>query len=102
MKPGIRVAAILSASKTEVQWLGEGVYEGDFVPDSEAAGPFAELDRQVELANPRIRLDSGQIVWGCECWWGPVEEIRRSIAGRTLVLVDIEEARRKCKEGSGE
>lgn len=24
--------------------------------------------------NPRIRLDNGQVVYGCQVWWVPVEE----------------------------
>jgi len=24
--------------------------------------------------NPRIRLEDGSIVWGCECWWTEVED----------------------------
>ena len=23
--------------------------------------------------NPRIRLQDGSVIWGCECWWASVE-----------------------------
>ncbi len=26
--------------------------------------------------NPKILLDSGDVVWGCECWWGPEAEVK--------------------------
>lgn len=26
------------------------------------------------MKNPRIRLDDGSIIWGCECWWGKADE----------------------------
>lgn len=72
--------------------LGWGVYEGDHVPET---GPLA----LVGVRNPRIRLDSGKVVWGYECWWGPeagfktkLEEWRN--AGYTIEDVDIDDARR--------
>lgn len=24
--------------------------------------------------NPRIRLENGTAIWGCECWWTPIEK----------------------------
>jgi hypothetical protein len=32
------------------------------------------------LGNPCIRLDSGDEVWGMECWWGSEENVRRQLA----------------------
>lgn len=29
--------------------------------------------------NPQIKLDSGDIVWGCECWWGKEEDVKERI-----------------------
>lgn len=65
---GDRVGAI-SHSKDDVLYLfGYGVYEGDFVPDpSLGVRIFGDLLR---VNNPQIRLDSGKLVYGCECWWG--------------------------------
>lgn len=37
--------------------------------------------------NPCIELDDGKgIVWGCECWWGPVDQVAAKI-GTLLVTV---------------
>ena len=30
--------------------------------------------------NPRIRLDSGDVVWGRECWWGDEERVRAEVS----------------------
>lgn len=89
---GIRVGAMRSADKEKVYMFGWGVYEGDFVPD-EAAGFGAEMAREAGRTNPRIRLDDGTVVYGCECWWGPVADVEASIQGREVVTVSIEEAR---------
>ena len=80
---GDRVGAILGSKDGVVDFLGYGVYEGDFDPDNpedapKAVGAIAEMGRDAtKIAkeykipyvrrNPRIRLDSGKIVWGCEC-----------------------------------
>ena len=72
---GQRVGAILSADKNVVYLLGYGVYDGDM--------------RHPELGfpNPRITLDGGGHVWGCECWWGPEAMIKEKIGDREVVHV---------------
>lgn len=90
-EPGTRVAVLDASGK---KFVGYGIYEGDFhcqqlaelyascattLPDT------TEPERERLAAhilsgggsisrNPRIRLDSGDILWGCECWWGPADE----------------------------
>lgn len=73
-KAGERVYAILSADPTlkVLKVLGEGVFEGNEVPGLECGGFGADL-RSLGVTNPKIRLDSGEVVWGCECWWGKIE-----------------------------
>ena len=82
MKPkvGDRVGAILSANATTVNLLGYGVYDGDL-----EGGP-------APFPNPRITLDDGRIVWGCECWWGAEEQVKASIGNRQVVMASIEAA----------
>ena len=43
--------------------------------------------------NPKIRLDSGKVVWGCECWWGPEEVVKKTLEGYIVVEVDVDEVR---------
>lgn len=31
--------------------------------------------------NPKILLDSGDVVWGMQCWWGPEDQIKRKLKG---------------------
>ncbi len=65
---GSRVGAILSGGEEGIKFLGYGVYVGDEVPEG-AAGFMGEGLREYAIANPKIELDNGLIVWGCECWW---------------------------------
>ena len=102
---GARVGAILgssSANKT-VEFLGWGRYEGDEVPEG-AIGWIAEDAIEESVTNPKIVLDSGQVVWGCECWWGSEHAMQSKLAewhalGFTVVPTDIDEVRRRYREG---
>ena len=97
-QPGDRVGAILSAVKNEVRLLGYGVYDGEQdAPESAFEGfmgmTVEEIKRQIPdffpRTNPRITLDDGRVVWGCQCWWGSEEEVKRVCAGRKVTIVDI-------------
>jgi hypothetical protein len=109
---GERAGAIIRANETDGMMLaGYGVYAGDFVPH-DAAGWVADMIR-VAIAegedvtgsgllptNPRIDLDGGEHVWGCECWWGSEEDIRKKEAfyrekGLPVVVVSMSAERAK-------
>jgi hypothetical protein len=54
--------------------LGLGTYEGEValddndneIPIPYDAGPFD--------SNPKIRLDSGRVIYGFDCWWTPTDD----------------------------
>lgn len=96
-----RVGALLSCDNKKALLLGYGVFEGCFIPD-ENAGGVAELCRASGETNPRIRLDNGKTVWGCECWWGPEEEIKNKIRNLEVINIDIDEFRKKAKKYEGQ
>ena len=72
--------------------LGEGTYEGNVkvyffqMPDGNLQSlQNAEEEPSPEMIpegaelictddNPKIRLDSGEVVYGCQVWWSPIEE----------------------------
>ncbi len=86
MKVGDRVGAICDSSAKRIRIYGYGVYEGDH------PCPFFG-----DIPNPRIGLDNGQIVWGCECWWGPEDEVKHMVdqSPASIEEVDIEKHRQK-------
>jgi hypothetical protein len=102
-KIGDRVGAIASGNnKTGLVLLGYGVYEGDFIPE-DGAGFMAETLRELQRTNPRIRLDSGETVYGCECWWGSetaiqTEESRYKEDGLPVRTVSVADFRRQSNE----
>ena len=93
---GTRVTAILEAKDGIVKSFGDGVYAGDFDLPPDAGGfNFGQK-------NPRIDLDSGKTVWGCESWWGPCEAVRKRLpADWKWETVDIEAHRKANRSSSG-
>lgn len=72
------------------KFLGEGWYVGDVtvyfvrmpngtltsLPDAEKPPALDQLPKGARLVksddNPKIKLDSGDVVYGCQVWWEPV------------------------------
>ena len=92
----MRVGALLAEREQDkvVDLFGYGELLDDEIPET-AVGALADMARQMMQPNPKIRLDSGQVVWGCECWWGPEEDVKAQVARReregwTVRNVDID------------
>lgn len=101
-KPGERVAAILSSNDGVVEFIGYGVYVGDYVTHEKVAGFMAHIARETGRVNPKIVLDNGKDVFGCECWWGPEASVRQMLESeKNVIEVDIDLIRKKlAKETS--
>lgn len=98
-KDNLRVGAILSGSRELVKFLGWGHLEGFGIPDHRSMGRGPLLGFH-DIPDPKIRLDSGQIVWGCECRWGTAEFIYEKLkdyekAGVRIEVVDIDAERNR-------
>lgn len=84
---GERVGAIISMQDGVVAFAGYGVYSGEEVPPADVSPMLNEFG----VNNPKITLDDGKVVWGCECWWGPEKKMQETIARATkVVVIDIE------------
>lgn len=94
-----RVIALLSARGGIVRSFGAGTYAGDFPLPPEAGGlNFGQ-------SSPRIILDNGKSVWGCECWWGPEDKLKSRVPEDwTWEPVDIDDHREteRRKESTNE
>lgn len=89
---GSRVIAIMEVKNCVLKYFGSGIYAGDF-----------ELPTEISLSlcgvlNPRIDLDDGKTVWGCESWWGPEELVKQQFPEDKVkwVKVDIEDIRKEA------
>ena len=96
-KKGDRVGAILGSEPDgTVNFFGYGTYDGEEVPLS-AVGFMADALREMERVNPKIVLDNGKVVWGCECWWGSEKRVMSILADKKVVNVDIDAVRADWK-----
>lgn len=93
-KIGMRVGALKCAKMGFVEMYGYGVYEGDFVPPKETGG------FNIGIENPRIKLDNGDVVYGCECWWGEEVQFKKKFIEKAIEvkIVSIAETRKQDKE----
>ena len=49
---------------------------------------------EIGISNPRITLDSGDVVWGAECWWGAESHIQdKMMTAKTVTIVTPAEVR---------
>lgn len=58
-----RVVAVMESNEDEIVLFGRGQYVGD--------EPCPLLG---DFLNPKIVLDNGGVVWGCQCWWMSEDE----------------------------
>jgi len=100
--PGERVYAILGREGDVVEVFGMGTYVGEEVPPADGpdspVGWIAEAVIEYQHENPKIQLDAGGVVWGCECWWGGEEKAKRSIGDMKVVLVNIADVRAEYRK----
>lgn len=124
VKIGERVGAISHSMGNEAFFFGFGKYVGLTVP-REAGGMMAKvicegIDNALEelkalcekegkpfedeekkmlalIGNPRIELDNGNAIYGCECWWGPEAQVQKQLSEfKKVNEVDIVEYRKRA------
>ena len=78
---------------------GEGTYVGDARPVDGTQTIVGVVDDTFpdDWKNPRIELDSGDVVWGCQCWWGPVEQLRKRYGEQPEEVVPVPEGNERWK-----
>jgi hypothetical protein len=88
METGDRVGAISHADDTTVYLFGYGTYQGDEIPPKGTIGAFGLDMGELGRKNPKILLDNGKVVWGCQCWWGPEEKVKKAIGNRKVQIIN--------------
>ena len=90
---GSRIGALWTVYKHRATIFGFGTYQGDEAPPADVYGPMGPAD-QFPVPVPKLVLDDGTVVWGCECHWTSEQEARSTIAGRKVFRARIEVLRR--------
>jgi len=92
---GDRIGAVSHAEGDTIYIFGFGEYKGESVPGIQAKGFLADMLKDANVENPCLVLDSGEMIWGCECWWGPEMKVKDQMELYTNVQhLSIEDARR--------
>lgn len=65
-----KVIAIREVRDGVIYSYGEGLLIENQIPDLD---PF----KGMMMENPCIKLDTGKLVWGFECWWGTIEQMKK-------------------------
>ena len=106
-KPKQSISEILDRSRmTEPAHIAEYDAAIEREETEKAAGTFVYSEKDIETMidrsrrNPCIELDSGEIVWGCECWWGPEEDFKKSIGDKPVEVVSLQDFRREVREAA--
>ena len=98
VKVGDRVGAICGRRKDGVvDFYGYGTYAGEHVPVG-AVGFIADAIIGTGIKNPRIDLDDGAVVWGCECWWMSEDKAKKLLSSEKVNMVKIADKRREILE----
>lgn len=95
MEVNKRVGAVCSMDEKVLRLFGYGVYEGDFIPETDDIRLMGLPLKHMGLENPRIKLDNGDVVWGCECWWGTEEKVKTFEDGRAIEFININDYRKE-------
>lgn len=91
-KVGDRIGAMRSADGKTAHIFGYGVYAGDEIPPAGVFMMGIEM-RELNCPNPKLVLDNGDVVFGCECWWGPEKAMKRRCEGMQVVMASIKDYR---------
>ena len=95
-KPGMRVGVFHSCTDETLLLLGYGVYEGDEVPPVDILQADIGPPALLALPVPKLRLDDGTVVWGCECWWNDEAMVRALETSRTIIHPKMASIREKA------
>jgi hypothetical protein len=98
---GDRVIAVASKKDNKVFSFGSGIYMGELVPEFEGErGSMADMLKQLKRPNPTIKLDIGDLIYGCECWWGSETKMLEQFASCEVEIITVQQYLNKGKEST--
>jgi len=89
---GDRVIALASIKDNVAEIFGYGTYIGEFVPDYEGErGTMSDTLKKLQIPNPTIQLDNGELVYGCECWWSSESNMKNKLKDCEIKTITIQD-----------
>lgn len=97
LKIGDKVGVITDFTDDGIcYFMGYGKYMDEEIPHQKAKGPLVDVARIAKKKVPKIKLNNGDIVYGCEVWWGQKESVMAVVAAaRKVVKVTLADIRWK-------
>lgn len=98
MNIGDRVAAVcIDDQGCKIYLYGAGIYVGDEIP-TDSPNPVAQFCVRSRFTNPKIQLDDGKIIYGCECCWDSELNVTNMVcrltkAGYEVIHANIDKER---------
>ena len=96
IKKGDRVGAYISNRDGAVEFLGYGVLSGFALP-KEGVGYVCDSFVKEKRQDAVIKLDTGETVYGCECFWSTEEAVKTVLEKKQIVPVTVAAIRKKKK-----
>lgn len=107
MEKGTRVWAVLGKEGDMLYTFGEGVYVGNEIPEQKDIDEYGTkrswlaMLKEINRANPKILLNTGKNVYGCECWWTSSEQRIKDMYEQfpnKVKEIDVSEYRQRDRE----
>ena len=76
----LRAFAVRDANNKTVNAYGVG--------DFSESVPVRGFLKDTNIKNPTIKLDSGGVVYGFECWWCSEDKKEKFVGDRELIIVE--------------
>ena len=65
------------------------------IPESDDVKFFGNSLKELGLSSPCILLDSGERVYGCECWWGGEDQVKEAEKEcHTIEIISVKKIRK--------
>jgi hypothetical protein len=90
----MRVVCISNVGKDSYELVGHGQITGR----SKCSPDVFVFGRSMAgIENPEIKLDSGEVIWGCECWYDSEDVMKMLLGERTPVGISVQKLRERNK-----
>lgn len=102
IKVGTRVGVICNYDngKSSISLFGYGKYVGDYIP-KEAVGVIASILKRDRVKDHKIKLDSGEVIYDCECNWDTEEKVKNDLKYfKDINYISIDKIRKQAKNES--
>lgn len=94
MKPGTKVLAVRNVTKEKVYCYGVVEYVKTAPPEE----PLLVAGMPWKIDTPWFKTESGELLYGCECWYAPPNQLAELVGEREVEHVTPASVRKVIEE----